>query len=345
MFSCNILSKNNRNLKLDKTTKKVSYTKNDHLKFIIRGKEEGNPDEKIEIYLNDKFLMSQEVGFRKSVLVPLEDTSFGENVVEAVFKTPKTERNVVYKFTVLPENEPKELNFFILESYDHNPKDFTQGLVVEGDTVYESTGGYGTSSLKKYNYKTGKLYNEKELSKDYFGEGVTLFNSNLYQLTYKENKILIYKSNDLTYLDEEDFFSEGWGITNDGNQLIISDGSSLIYFLDPFSFKITRTLKIYDNNGEVKKINELEYIKGELYANIWLKDEIIVIEPMSGEVIKKLNLKNLVKNYKKGILSENVLNGIAYDLDRNLILFTGKRWPVLFAMKIVEEKDKSGTKP
>ncbi|MDQ3535169.1 MAG: glutaminyl-peptide cyclotransferase, partial [Bacteroidota bacterium] len=238
---------------------------------------------------------------------------------------------------VLPELKPKEVEFKVLGEYKHDTNDFTQGLIVEGDTIIESTGGYGTSVLKKYNYKTGRLYLEHKLPKEIFGEGITKFEDKIFLLTYKERKLFIFNSRDLKLLTQKVFFSEGWGATHNDIHLIVSDGSSNLYYLDPTSLEIIKTLKVFDNEGEVKKINELEYIKGEIYANIWLKDEIIVIDPTSGIVSKRINFKDLVKNYKKGILSENVLNGIAYDAENDYVLITGKRWPVLFKIKILDE--------
>jgi len=336
-FLKNNYNTNSLKLSINKSFKQDSYTRNDSIELYLRGRQKELHGDTIDFFLNERFLFSRKMGSESNFIVSLEQAKFGENVIKANVKGNGV-RRFHLNLTVLPENAPRHLDFKILDEFDHDPNDFTQGLIVDEDTIIESTGGYGSSVIKKYNVKTGELYKKFDLPKEYFGEGITRFQHQLFLLTYKENKILIFDPYNISHFEEKPFFSEGWGITNDNRQLIISNGSSNLYFLDPFSLEITRTLKVYDNKGEVTKINELEYINGEIYANIWFKDEIVIIDPFSGEVTKMLNFKELVKTYKKGILSENVLNGIAYDTDTGNIYITGKRWPVLFLIEIVEEK-------
>nr|MDQ3394641.1 glutaminyl-peptide cyclotransferase [Bacteroidota bacterium] len=332
----NFIPENKSNIKIHINHIKPSYTRNDTLEFSIKIPATKTNDS-IVLYLNSKTIASKKLEKGKKFKLALNESRYGSNALEVKIKGENSSSRHHYNVKVFPYQKPKDLSYEIIAEYDHDTKDYTQGLIYDHEIIIESTGGYGSSLLKKYYLSTGALINSYELPKEYFGEGVTKLYDKLYQLTYKERKILVYNVHDLLPLYTADFISEGWGITNDGESLIVSDGTSKLYFLDPLTLVVKNTLLVFDHEGEVNKINELEYIKGEIYANIWFKNEIIAIDPTTGEVTKKLNFKELVKSYKKGLLSEKVLNGIAYDPDHDALLITGKRWPIIFKIKIFEE--------
>ena len=233
---------------------------------------------------------------------------------------------------------PADIAYQIIKEYPHDTAAFTEGLQYVDGKLLESTGNYGESDLRITDLGTGKVEKKLPLDKKYFGEGTTRLNGKIYQMTYKENTCLVYDA--ATMKLEKTFtynFGEGWGMTTDGTHLIISNGSSNIFFYNPENFSEVKRLGVSNQYGPLGSINELEYIKGFIYANIWLKDEIVKIDPASGKVVGHINLADL--RGKGGIpptvdeSSPESLNGIAYDSATNRIFITGKNWPKLFEVK------------
>jgi glutamine cyclotransferase len=227
--------------------------------------------------------------------------------------------------------------------YPHDPTAYTQGLEYFNGKLYEGTGELGKSRLRIVDVKTGVAEKEHLLEdKTIFGEGITIFKNKLYQLTWQNNKIFEYNLNDITKpINTYSWSREGWGATNDGTNIIISDGrSSNLYFVKPDEGKktmtIQKTLPVIDNNGPVDSMNELELINGFVYANIWLTDNIVKIDTSNGHVVGILNLKGLLQQYAPGakVSEEAVLNGIAYDSTTKKLFITGKDWPKLFELKL-----------
>ncbi len=229
---------------------------------------------------------------------------------------------------------PAALNYTVLNVYPHDSSSFTEGLEWQDTTLYESTGQYGNSKLSRVNLKTGKEIKRIDLTKEYFGEGITVLNGKIFQLTYEEQKCFVYDFKTLNKLGEFDYEGQGWGMTNDGKHLIMNNGNNNLYFRDPETFKIVNTIGVIDNNGPVAKINELEYVDGFIYSNIWMTNYIIKIDPTSGRVIAKADLTNLINQYvPETVAAEAVLNGIAYDSIGKRFFITGKNWPKLFEVK------------
>jgi glutaminyl-peptide cyclotransferase len=237
---------------------------------------------------------------------------------------------------------PAALMFKVDAVYPHDPKAYTQGLEFHDGKLYEGTGEWGTSNLRIVDIKTGTV------EKDYlipdtsiFGEGITLFKNKIYQLTWQSNKIFVYNLNDISHpVATYKWSRQGWGATNDGKNIIISDGSSHLYFVEPDSnkkeMKINKILTVADNRGEVDSLNELELINGFVYANRWLTNDIVKIDTANGYVVGKLNLSGLLHQYDP-VAKPNgdaVLNGIAYDSATNKLYITGKYWPKMFEMQL-----------
>jgi glutamine cyclotransferase len=248
---------------------------------------------------------------------------------------------------------PTEYTYEIVKTYPHDPNAFTQGLVFENGFLYESTGNYGKSTLRMIDLETGKILRVYKLQDKYFGEGMTIFKDRIYQLTYKSQMGFIYDKNSFKLLQNFKYpvlrpdsaqpglskptQTEGWGLTNDGSRLIMSNGSSTLYFLDPKTLKQTGSIMVRDNDIPVSELNELEYVKGQIYANIWLTDRIAIIELQTGQVTGWIYMNDLL-NQQDFIQPVDVLNGIAYDAVRDRLLVTGKFWPKLFEIKLVPLK-------
>lgn len=233
------------------------------------------------------------------------------------------------------DNATTTLSYEIINIYSHDSQAFTQGLVWKDGYLYESTGLYGSSSLRKVDLETGKVLQIRYLSDDYFAEGMTILNNKIYLLTWKEETGFIYDQHTLQLVDTFSYSHEGWGLTTDGEYLIISDGTSVLRFLDPETLKEVKQVNVHDGLLLVYGANELEYINDHIYANIWQSNKIAIIEPGTGKVISWVDLYGILNNvqYNKKV---DVLNGIAYDTENNRLFVTGKLWPAVFEIKVKE---------
>ncbi len=236
-------------------------------------------------------------------------------------------------------NEPAQIQYTITNQYPHDTSTYTEGLEFNNGKLYESGGQYGNSKLALVDLATGKSVQKTPLDKKYFGEGITILNNKIYQLTWKEKTCFVYDAKTFAKLKEFSYDGEGWGMTNNGKQLINSDGSNNLYFRDPETFKVLSIIGVSDNNGPVGNVNELEYINGYILANIWQSDVIIKIDPESGKVIAKADFSGTKEKYFPESLDKaEVLNGIAYDSTTKRLFITGKYWPKIFEVKGLTDK-------
>ncbi|HTV54932.1 MAG TPA: glutaminyl-peptide cyclotransferase [Terriglobia bacterium] len=222
----------------------------------------------------------------------------------------------------------------VLHAYPHDPRAFTQGLVYVDGYLYESTGLNGQSTLRKEDLETGRVLKEARLPSRYFGEGLTNWGNTLIQLTWLSHVAFVYDRATFKLLRALHCPWEGWGLTQDRKHLILSNGSSTLYFLNPQTLAEVRSIHVTDHGAPVKELNELEYIHGEIYANVWMKNKIARISPLSGNVLRWINLTGVLPQI--WIRSpEAVLNGIAYDAAHKRLFVTGKLWPRLFEIQVV----------
>jgi glutamine cyclotransferase len=233
-----------------------------------------------------------------------------------------------------PQPTPPVATYQVVNTYPHDRSAFTEGLVYEDGWLYEGTGLNGQSDLRKVRLETGEVAQTRPISDTYFGEGITIFGDRIIQLTYQSHVGFIYDKASFEQIGEFHYPTEGWGITHDGARLIMSDGTATLHFLDPQTLQETGTLDVYDNNGPVVKINELEYINGEVYANIWQTDVIARISPQTGQVLGWIDLTGLLSPEDRQP-PVDVLNGIAYDAAGDRLFATGKLWPKLFQIKLI----------
>ncbi|MGA1839350.1 MAG: glutaminyl-peptide cyclotransferase [bacterium] len=233
-----------------------------------------------------------------------------------------------------PASVPVYYTYKVLNVYPHDRTAFTQGLVYEDGFLYEGTGISGRSTLRRVDLKTGNVLQSIDLPSQYFGEGITILGDRIIQLTWLHNVGFVYDKSSFELLREFYYPTEGWGITYDGKSLIMSDGSSKLYFLNPVTFDETKTIQVYDKYGPVSSLNELEYIKGEIYANVFKTDRIARISPATGKVLGWIDLKGLL-GHEEVASSVDVLNGIAYDSGSDRLFVTGKLWPKLFEIELI----------
>jgi len=251
--------------------------------------------------------------------------------------------NAVRDSSVATATTPPEIptySYKVKNSWPHDKLAYTQGLIFLDGILWESTGQYGASSLRKVELKTGKVIKQISVPKNYFAEGMTVLHNKVFQLTWQEHKGFIYDPTTFQKQGEFSYTGEGWGLTHDGESLIMSDGSDQIRFLDPSTFQTTHTISVTDRGAPVDQLNELEYIDGEIYANIYMTDRIARIEPKTGKILGWIDLTGILAS-KDRTGGEDVLNGIAYDETGKRLFVTGKMWPKLFEIEIVKNKARS----
>jgi glutamine cyclotransferase len=225
----------------------------------------------------------------------------------------------------------------VVNVYPHDPEAYTQGLVFHEGFFYEGTGLQGFSTVRKVELKTGKVLKSHRLAATYFGEGITICRNKLIQLTWQSHIGFIYDLQSFRLLGTFSYPTEGWGITYDGKHLIMSDGTAVLRFLDPRTYKIMKQIEVRDRGNVVQNINELEYIKGEIYANVWGTAYIVRISPRTGQVLGWVDLRGLHQYVATG-RKMDVLNGIAYDAENDRLFVTGKYWPNIFEIRLEASK-------
>ncbi|KQB43952.1 Glutamine cyclotransferase [Flavobacterium daejeonense] len=285
-------------------------------------------------YINDTKVKT--VKGLENLSFELKHQKLGYQNIKALVYFEGENAETTARIEVVSNVTPKLLKYKIVNTYPHDIKSFTEGLEFYKDTLYESTGQKGNSYLRKYDYKTGKIFKQIDLDGNYFGEGITFINGKLFQLTWQEKTGFIYNANTLklektfTYTKE----IEGWGMTHDDKYIYQSDGTEKIWKMDPETQKMIDYINVYSGSSKIKAVNELELIDGKFYANVWQKDAIAIVNPSNGAVETIVDLSGLRKLINA--TPEDVLNGIAYNPKTKTIFVTGKNWDKMFEITVSE---------
>lgn len=306
-----------------------------------------NQGQNLEVAVNEKGIAIIEVVFDGEIIQKWENPTsnvsfsftptnvgtyaFDLNVTTSDGKVHRDERAL----RVVSDFEPKELTAEIVQSYPHNDKSFTQGLEFNEGKLYEGIGLYGESKILEVELETGTILRKLGLDGNYFGEGITLLNDTLYQLTWRKGTCFLYdfKGDNFELLREEmSYIGEGWGLCNNGSELIMSDGTETLYFRDPSNFQETRRIQVYNHLGPIPQLNELEYIDGKIYANVYQTNVVVAIDPDTGKVLELIRCDDLIR---QGRGSGAELNGIAQNDKDGKIYMTGKNWSRLFEVSFV----------
>jgi glutamine cyclotransferase len=239
--------------------------------------------------------------------------------------------------TILSDLVPKKYGYKTLMTYPHDNKAYTQGLLFHNGFLYEGTGQEGSSSLRKVQFESGSVLQKHNLEAKFFGEGIALVGNQIFQLTWQSKVGFIYDLESFRELGRFYYNTEGWGLTTMGQQLVMSDGSNKLLIVDPLNFNTISTIEVYDNQSMVVNLNELEFISGEIWANIYLTDLIARIDPSTGKVVGYIDLKGIISSSDRRDDGDDVLNGIAWDAAADRIFVTGKNWAKLFQISIIEK--------
>ncbi len=305
--------------------------------FAIEVKEvNGQPIDKISYSFNGKSI-------EKPSEINLSNEKLGKHALTAVVQYGNKSKKLNNTIILLAANEPKVYNYKIINTYPHDVTAYTQGLEYKDGYLYESTGRKGKSSLRKVNLKDGKVLKKHHLDAQYFAEGMTILNDKIYQLTWQSKKGFIYDLEKFVKIDTFHYNQsiEGWGLTNNGEKLIKTDGTQKVWFIDPKTLKETGYIESYTNKQKVKDLNELEFVNGKIYANVWQKNILLIMNPENGAIegIADLNgLEKEVSRSQKLDKNDEVLNGIAYDKEGDRLFVTGKHWGKLFEIKLIERE-------
>jgi len=336
IFSCDHNKKNEESyFSFDEAKIKAQYEPSETVNVNILNAQNKKIDS-IVYYVNDKNIASKKGA--EGVSFDLKGKKLGYQNLKALvyFDGDTAGEEVNGRIEVISDVQPKLLSYIIVNTYPHDTKSFTEGLEFFRDTLIESTGQKGASYFRKINYKTGYVFKQINMEPQYFGEGITVIGGKIFQLTWQDNTGFVYNANSLKLEKTFQFDKkiEGWGMTNDGKMIYESDGTEKIWMMDPATQKIDDYINVYSGSSKIKAINELEWINGKIYGNIWQKDAIAVINPVTGAVEGVLNLADL----RKQIMAPDaeVLNGIAYNPKTRTIFVTGKYWDKMFEIKVAE---------
>ncbi|MDA1122542.1 MAG: glutaminyl-peptide cyclotransferase, partial [Bacteroidetes bacterium] len=289
----------------------------------------------VEVILNGKTMKSS----GDDLVIYTSGSPTGhQNIVVSINVDDKIEKHIL-SIEFLSDIIPVAYTYRRIAWFTHDPDAFTQGLFFHNGFLYESTGRRGQSTLRKVELSSGKVLKKTYMADNIFAEGATLWEDQIIQITYTSQKGFVYDIDGFEQLKTFNYSTEtreGWGITTIDSLLVMSDGSETLYFLDPESLMEVNRIKVYDNEGPVKNVNELEFIEGVIYANVWQTDDIITIDIVTGKVLARIDLTDLMNaNWSRTI---DFLNGIAYDPDSKRLFVTGKLWPRLYEIKLLEKK-------
>lgn len=296
----------------------------------------GDSPDSILIFFDGKAVTSLGQGSWEYTIPSSFTASTGRKSLKvSAYKKGKVRTTITRFMIVLSDVVPGRNSYRVIHTYPHDRDAFTQGLFYDNGFLYEGTGQETGSSLRETELTTGKVLRQLNLEPPLFGEGITLYNDRIYQVTWRSKVGFVYDKATFNQINKIYYQSEGWGLTTIKDQIVMSDGTNVLYFIEPEMFTVVSRLEVYDNEKKADQLNELEYINGEIWANIWMTDLIARIDPVSGKIIAYIDLKGILKDPDTDT-SVNVLNGIAYDKAGNRIFITGKNWPNMFEIKLIE---------
>jgi glutamine cyclotransferase len=325
-------------LKLVKMTspdENAEFKLNGQIRIVLTPDKNNSPDS-VRIWFDSQLVTVLKKNPLEYTIPSSSMTKTGRKSLKVVAYKAKSKPQTITRFVIIySDAAPKRNGYKVINSYIHDKEAFTQGLVYENGIFYEGTGQSGSSNLRKVEPETGKVLFQLNLEPPLFGEGIAIQGERIFQLTWESKVGFVYDKSTMKQINKFYYQTEGWGLTTIGDKLVMSDGSNILYFMEPDQFSVISKLEVYDNEKKVDKLNELEYINGEIWANIWQTDLIARIDPASGKVIAYIDLKGILSD-KDTDTNINVLNGIAYDQAGKRIFVTGKNWPKLFEIRITE---------
>jgi glutaminyl-peptide cyclotransferase len=288
------------------------------------------------VFFNGKYVTTLKSGpWEFSIPSSLTVTTGRKSLKVNAYKGGKLQNSATLFVVIFSDIVPAKNSYRVINTYPHDRNAFTQGLVYDNGVLFEGTGQESSSSLREVELATGKVIRQHNLDEALFGEGITLYHDLIYEVTWKNKTGFVYNKSDFKLINKIFYQTEGWGLTTVNDKLVMSDGTNVLYFYEPEMFTVVSKIEVYDNGKKVDNLNELEFINGEIWANVWMTDLIARIDPVSGKVLAYIDMKNILPKSDRDT-DTDVLNGIAYDAAGKRIFVTGKRWPKLFEIRITE---------
>ncbi len=319
--------------KLLEPAENAEFKLRDEIKVMIEPADSRSPDS-LAVYFDGKLVAILRSGQKEFRLPADLTTATGRKSLKvSAFSKGKSRTSITRFVIIYSDVVPARQGYRVVNTYPHDRNAFTQGLFFDKGLLFEGTGQESGSSLREVDLTTGNIRRQVNLEASLFGEGITLYNNMIYQVTWQDKVGFVYDGATFKVIRKIFYNTEGWGLTTLNNRIVMSDGSNVLYFFDPETFTVVSRLEVYDSEKKVDQLNELEYIKGEIWANIWQTDLIARIDPVSGKVNSYVDLSGILPESDRSP-DTDVLNGIAYDIDGNRLFVTGKKWPKLFEISI-----------
>jgi glutamine cyclotransferase len=325
-----------RLIKILSPSENEEYKTGNQIKISLAPEVNARPPDSVKIHFDGRQVsVLKSAPWEYTVPSGLTGTT-GRKSVKAVGYRNKRFQTITLFIIVFSDIIPKNNGFKIVHTYPHDSEAFTQGLFYDNGFLYEGTGQEAGSSLREVEIESGKVLRQLHLKSSLFGEGITLYGNRIYQVTWQNKVGFVYDKNTFRQINKIYYQTQGWGLTTMSDKIVMSDGSNVLYFFEPELFTVVSRIEVYDHEKKVDQLNELEYINGEIWANIWMSDLIARIDPATGKVNSYINLTTLYPEARRRETGSDVLNGIAYDPQGKRIFVTGKRWPKLYEIRITE---------
>jgi glutamine cyclotransferase len=314
----------------------TGYKLNDPVKVVLKLADKNKLPDSVLIFFNGKAVTTLKSEPWEYSIPPVFTVTTGRKSLKVTAYKGGRSQNTITRFMIIYSDiVPKRNGYKVIHTYPHDKNAFTQGLVYDNGVLFEGTGQETGSTLREVELETGNVIRQHNLESSLFGEGITLYRDRIYQVTW-ENKVgFVYEKSTFNVINKIYYPTQGWGLTTIDDKIIMSDGTNVLNFFEPEMFTVVSRIEIYDNERKVDQLNELEYINGEIWANIWNTDLIARIDRVSGKVIAYIDLKGLLPASERNA-NTDVLNGIAYDQVGKRIFITGKKWPKLYEISLTE---------
>jgi glutaminyl-peptide cyclotransferase len=323
-------------IKIVSPQENTGFKLNQPVKVILALEDKKIVPDSVTMYFNGNFVTTlKSVPWEYSIPPVFIITTGRKSLKVTAFKDGKPKNTVTRFMIIYSDIVPKKYSYKVIHTFPHNRDAFTQGLVYDNGVLFEGTGQESGSTLREVELETGKVIRQHNLDESLFGEGIALFHDRIYQVTWRSKVGFIYNKSDFKLINKIYYPTEGWGMTTMDDKIVMSDGTNVLYFYEPDMFTVISKIEVYDNEKKRDSLNELEYINGEIWANIWINDHIVRIDPATGKVLGYIDLKGILPSTDRNA-NTDVLNGIAYDKAGNRIFVTGKNWPKLFEIKVTE---------
>lgn len=323
-------------IRMDSPSSDAEFKLKDKITVTLSQHPENIKLDSIKVYFDGREQATGKSAPWEFTVPPAENRYTGRRSIKAVAYSGGNIMTTTRFVVVYSDAVPKKYGYRVIHTYPHDKDAFTQGLFYDKGVLYEGTGQEAGSSLREVELTTGKVLKQTSLDPSLFGEGITLYKGRIFQVTWKNKVGFVYDEQSFNLINKIYYQTQGWGLTTINDRIVMSDGTNVLYFFDPETFTVISQIEVYDNKRKVDQLNELEYINGEIWANIWMTDQIARIDPASGKVNSYVDLSGIFPERERQSTDADVLNGIAYDPAGKRIFVTGKKWPKLYEITVTE---------